>query len=59
MLGVGLAATLDIVSFFRHEKVDASGTPNPVAGVVEHAISIGDSQSGNFIRTFIHLGFNR
>ena len=40
-------------------KADASGTPNPVAGVVEHTISIGDSQSGNFIRTFIHLGFNQ
>ena len=59
VLGVGLAATRDIVSFFRHAKADVSGTPNPVAGVVEHAISIGDSQSGNFIRTFIHLGFNQ
>ena len=59
VLGVGLAATRDIVSFFRHAKADASGTPNPVAGVVEHTISIGDSQSGNFIRTFIHLGFNQ
>jgi alpha/beta hydrolase family protein len=59
VLGVGLAATRDIVSFFRHAKADASGTPNPVAGAVDHAISIGDSQSGNFIRTFIHLGFNR
>ena len=59
VLGVGLAATRDIVSFFRHAKADASGTPNPVAGVVEHAIGIGDSQSGNFIRTFIHLGFNQ
>ena len=35
------------------------GTPNPVAGAIEHAVSIGDSQSGNFIRTFIHLGFNQ
>ncbi|MEP6593601.1 MAG: tannase/feruloyl esterase family alpha/beta hydrolase, partial [Acidobacteriota bacterium] len=59
VLGVGLAATRDIVSFFRHAKADASGTPNPVAGVVEHTISIGDSQSGNFIRTFVHLGFNQ
>jgi hypothetical protein len=59
VLGVGLAATRDIVSFFRHAKVDASGTPNPVTGVIEHTISIGDSQSGNFIRTFIHLGFNQ
>lgn len=59
VLGVGLAATRDIVSFFRHARTDASGTPNPVAGVVDHTISIGDSQSGNFIRTFIHLGFNQ
>lgn len=59
VLGVGLAATRDIVSFFRHARADASGTPNPVAGIVDHAISQGDSQSGNFIRTFIHLGFNQ
>ena len=59
VLGVGLAATRDIVSFFRHAKTDAAGTPNPVAGAIDHAISVGDSQSGNFIRTFIHLGFNR
>ncbi|HTV00749.1 MAG TPA: alpha/beta hydrolase domain-containing protein [Luteitalea sp.] len=59
VLGVGLAATRDIIAFFRHATVDASGTPNPVAGLVDHTVSIGDSQSGNFIRTFIHLGFNQ
>ena len=59
MLGVGLAATRDIVSFFRHAQTDTAGTPNPVAGAIDHAVSVGDSQSGNFIRTFIHLGFNR
>lgn len=59
VLGVGLAATRDIVSFFRHAQVDSAGTPNPVAGAIDHAVSVGDSQSGNFIRTFIHLGFNR
>jgi hypothetical protein len=59
VLGVGLAATRDIVSFFRHAQADASGTPNPVTGVIDHTISLGDSQSGNFIRTFIHLGFNQ
>ena len=31
---------------------------NPVAGSVTHAIAIGTSQSGNFIKTFVHLGFN-
>jgi hypothetical protein len=58
VLGVGLAATRDIVSFFRYADRDRSGTPNPVAGAIERTVSIGDSQSGNFIRTFIHLGFN-
>jgi len=56
VLGVGLAATRDIGSFFRRAGEDAA---NPVAGAIDHAISVGDSQSGNFIRTFIHLGFNQ
>jgi hypothetical protein len=59
VLGVGLAATRDINAFFRHAAADSAGTPNPVAGIVKHAISIGDSQSGNFIKTFVHLGFNQ
>lgn len=59
VLGIGLAATRDIVSFFRYAEEDGTGTPNPVAGAVTHAISIGDSQSGNLIKTFIHLGFNQ
>ena len=29
------------------------------AGAIDHVVSVGDSQSGNFIRTFIHLGFNQ
>jgi hypothetical protein len=58
VLGIGLAATRDITAFFRGAAADAAGTPNPVAGAVRHAVAIGDSQSGNFIRTFIHLGFN-
>jgi len=59
VLGVGLAATRDIVAFFRRAAADAAGTPNPVAGAVRHAIAIGDSQSGNLIKTFVHLGFNQ
>ncbi len=58
VLGVGLAATRDISVFFRDAAADAQGTPNPVAGAVRHIVAIGDSQSGNYIRTFIHLGFN-
>jgi hypothetical protein len=59
VLGLGLAATRDIVSFFRYAARDRAGNPNPIAGAVAHTVSIGDSQSGNFIRTFLHLGFNQ
>ena len=42
----------------RHAEKDDAGTPNPVANKIAYVISQGSSQSGNFIRTFIHLGFN-
>ena len=59
VLGIGLAATRDIVSFLRYSEKGDDGAPNPVAGLVKHAIGFGTSQSGNFIKTFIHLGFNQ
>jgi hypothetical protein len=58
VLGIGFAATRDIVDFFRRAAADASGTANPVAGRVTHGIALGASQSGNIIKTFVHLGFN-
>ena len=59
VLGIGLAATRDLGSFFRYEAADASGTPNPVAGVITHAVSEGSSQSGTFLRLSLLLGFNQ
>jgi hypothetical protein len=59
VLGIGFAATRDINSFFRYEKADAVGTPNPVAGMVRWGISEGSSQSGAFLRAYIRLGFNQ
>jgi hypothetical protein len=59
VLGIGFAATRDIVSFFRYAQQDEAGTPNPLAGKINYAVSQGSSQSGRFIRTFIHLGFNQ
>ena len=59
MLGVGLAATRDINSFFRYEKQDATGAPNPLAGGIRWAISEGSSQSGTFLKLFVMLGFNQ
>ena len=55
VLGIGLAATRDLVSFLRY----ADREDNPVRGLVKHAIGAGTSQSGNFIKTFVHLGFNQ
>ncbi len=59
VLGVGFAAFRDMASFFRNASADDFGTPNPVANGVSWAITRGRSQSGNFIRGFLHLGFNQ
>jgi hypothetical protein len=58
ILGVGLAAVRDVVSFFRYAATDAAGTPNPVAGSIRGAIGYGVSQSGRFAKSFLNLGFN-
>jgi hypothetical protein len=58
-LGIGYAATRDFNSFLRYEEKDADGNANPVAGRIKFAISEGASQSGNFLRSYIHLGFNQ
>ena len=59
VLGIGYAATRDLNSFLRYAIEDDAGTPNPLAKQIKWAISRGSSQSGNFIRSFIHLGFNQ
>jgi hypothetical protein len=58
VLGIGFAAVRDLVSFLRRARHDDVGTPNPVAGLVRWPIITGTSQSGNFVKSFIHLGFN-
>jgi hypothetical protein len=58
VLGIGFAAFRDVAAFFRYEARDDAGTPNPVAGGISRAITRGVSQSGNYIRAFLHLGFN-
>lgn len=59
VLGIGYAATRDLNSFLRYSEQDETGTPNPIAKSIKWTMSRGDSQSGNFIRSFIHLGFNQ
>jgi hypothetical protein len=59
VLGVGFAAWRDVGEFFKNAKADDAGTPNPVAGRITHSIGRGVSQSGNFLRGWLHLGFNQ
>src|SRR5689334_13362571 len=54
VFGIGLAATRDLVAFLRYDTSNA----NPLAGKVRWAIGRSVSQSGNYLRSFIHLGFN-
>ncbi|HYR19665.1 MAG TPA: alpha/beta hydrolase domain-containing protein [Myxococcales bacterium] len=65
VLGAGFAAFRDVESFFKFEAKDESGTANPLvvgnarAPAVRWSISRGVSQSGNFLRGWLHLGFNQ
>ncbi len=59
VLGLGFAATRDAVSFFRNELADTAGTENPLAGRISHTIAQGQSQSGNYLRSFTYWGFNQ
>ena len=59
VMGLGLAAVRDMVTFLRSAPADVSGVANPVAGAIKYAIGSGVSQCGNFMKTFINLGFNQ
>lgn len=59
VLGIGLAATRDLISFLRSGTADAKGTPNPAGPGIERTLAFGASQSGRFLRDFVHLGFNQ
>jgi hypothetical protein len=55
VLGIGLAAARDLISFLRH---DASAN-NPARPGITATLAFGGSWSGRFLRDFIHLGFNQ
>ncbi len=54
VVGVGLAGTRDLVSFFKHASA-ADG--NPMPGITR-AIGWGVSQTGRFLRHYVYQGFN-
>jgi hypothetical protein len=58
VMGLGLAATRDLIAFLRHETADAGGAPNVLAGRIDRAIGFGQSQSGRYLHDLLYLGFN-
>jgi hypothetical protein len=54
VLGVGFASTRDLISFLRYD----TSTANPAKGPIQWALGRGDSQSGRYLKGFIHWGFN-
>ena len=54
VLGVGFASTRDLISYLRYDASNA----NPAKGGIQWALGRGDSQSGRYLKGFIHWGFN-
>jgi hypothetical protein len=52
VLGIGFAATRDVVSYLRSHGADLLGRP------VEHTLAFGISQAGRYLRDHIAQGFN-
>ena len=64
ILGIGFAATRDLVSFLRYQTHDCEGVPNPVAlsdadAGIRAVLAFGNSQSGRYLRHHTCLGFNQ
>lgn len=55
VLGLGYAATRDIISYLRYEPAGKE----LLGGAISHTLSIGFSQSGRFLRDFTAQGFNK
>ena len=58
VLGIGMAAVRDLISFMRYETADAKGNANP-ARAIKATLAFGISQSGRFLRDFVYQGFNQ
>lgn len=56
VLGLGFAATRDLISFLRHQPKDSRGTPNPV--MVQGNASTGAGTAGTGIRSTLALGIS-
>lgn len=59
VLGIGMAATRDLVSFLRYETADGQGNANPARAGIKHVLAFGRSQSGRYLRDHVREGFNQ
>lgn len=57
--GLGLAAVRDMMSFFKYGGASAVTILGDSRRHIKRAYGFGSSQSGRFLRTFVHDGFNR
>ena len=55
IVGLGFVAMRDAVSFLKYAPASAG---NPLASAVDYAYAMGRSQSGRFLRQYIHVGIN-
>ena len=55
VIGMGFLAMRDCGSFFRYGTAEEG---NPCAGAIDRAYAYGPSQTGRFVRGFLHLGLN-
>ena len=59
IVGLGFVAMRDTVSFLKYAPAPFDGRRgNPLAGAIDYAYAIGRSQSGRFLRQYIHTGIN-
>jgi len=60
LVGLGLAATRDFISFLKYGWVKKSQDSGKALGRLgTRAIGFGSSQSGRFLRTFLYYGLNQ
>lgn len=55
IMGLGFAAMRDTVSFLKYASAEAG---NPCGDDIEYGYAFGSSQSGRFLRQYIHTGMN-
>jgi hypothetical protein len=55
VLGLGFAATRDVISWLRYDPAATAAT----GGKIGHALAIGFSQAGRYLRNHVSEGFNR